>query len=509
MMATPAIALEREQRREGVVVLMPETDLTPAGIPIRVQWQPVEGATEAEVASASVSIAPAVRMENLGTLTLATDGDQRVVTVPSDKRIRSLTLSGFKTDDNAEAASAGDLSSRNRRLAVIVQAGNQTPAPQHTVPEIARRNLMPPLLTGASYENRVLTLPDVVGTKIRLALVEGNAPEDFQTRSMSLSSVTGVAAILPRDLEILEPDNSTIVWAFPGEMPAETPTQSAELRMSVQKLVSAALKSEQPLDFSFRLKTTNNARVRYSFSRARGALLRTFPGVITTRLEGDAVQLALVAAPPLAAEQPASAIADLTVKYDGFRVHSDLSDTVPPQAGNIGGPIVTDAVVTRPFPPAAFDSIAPARLGVIGRAPEECELSVQLIEMHGGALGKGIAPPTVRTIAADSRFVTHWFDLPALEPPKRHTGIAVRSTRGRFLWVAMANPLLRVAVRDPDPGGRPLQLDNSTILHVTQKETHVAAQNLPAAPFRSMPPLFSSDLFMTVDVSDLTLRYAR
>ena len=508
-MAMRAIALELEQRQESIVLLMPETDVTPAGIPLCVRWQPVEGATEAEVASASVEIAPAVHTENLGTLTLTTDGVQRVITVPADKRIRSLTLSGFKTDDNAEAVSAGDLSLRNRRLAIIVQTGSQTPAPQHAVPDIPRRHLMPPLLTGASYDNRVLTLPDVAGTKIRLALVEGGAPEDFQTRSMSLSSVSGVAAILPVDLQILEPDDSTIVWAFPGEMPAEAPTQSAELRMSVQKLMNAALRSEQPLDFSFQLKTTNNARVRLSFSNARGELLRTFPGIITTRLEGDAVRLALEAAPPLAAEQPASAIGDLTVKYDGLRAHSDLSDAVPMQAGNIGGPLVTDATVTRPFPPAAFDGIAPARIGIIGRAPEACELSVQLVMMNGGSPGKGMGAPSVRTIAADSRFVTHWFDLPELEPPQQPTGLSVRSTRGRFLWAAMANPLLRVAVRDPNPGGRPLRLNDSTILSVMQQEMHVGAQSLPVALFRSITPLFSSDLFLTVDVSDLTLRYAR
>lgn len=507
-MAAPLIAIEAEPRW-GLALLMPEADLSPAGVPLRVQWEPAEGATEAEVTSATVTIAPAVRTENLGTLPLATDGDQRVITPPSGTRVRSLTLSGFKTDDDAEAVSDGDLSARNRRLAIIVQTGGDVPAPQYAVPEIPRRNLMPPMLTGASYRNRVLTLPDVSGTKIRLALVDGNAPEDFEGHSMSLSSVTGVAAILPRDLQILEPDGSTIAWEFPGEMEAETAAQSVDLRMSAQKLLMAALKSKQPLDFSFKLKTANHARARFSFSGARGALRRRFPGIVTTKLEGDPMPLALEAAPPLAAEQPASAIADLTVTYDGFRVHGDLSDPIPAQAGDVGGPIVTDAAVTRAFPPAAFEQISPARVGVIGRASDECELSVQFVEMNGNAPGKAIAPPSVRTIASDSRIVTHWFALPELRPPKRPTGISVRATRGRFLWAAAGKPLLRVAVLDPDPGGRPLRFNASSIVNVPTKEIHVAGKSLPAGQFRSTAPLLSSDLFLTVDVSDLTLTYAR
>jgi hypothetical protein len=503
MMATLVVGVELQPER---LFAVQEQDVSPAGIPIAVEWQNVEGATEAQVDAATATIWPAVRTENLGTLTLGTDGDQRVITIPADKRIRSLTLSGFKTDDNAEAVSSADLSARGRRLAVIVQSGGPVPAPQYSVPAIPRRNLMPELLGGASYDNRVLTLPDVAGSRIRLSLVEGDAPEDFQPRAMSLDSVTGVAAILPRDLQLVEPDNSTVAWGFPGEMPAETSLQSSDIRMSVQKLAAAALKNKQPLNFTFKLTSSNTARVGLLFSGARGALLRTFPGVITTKLEGDDARLAL---DTLASEQPASAIADLTVKYDGLRIHSDLSDVMPAQPGNVSGPIVTDRTVIQPFPPGAFDAIAPARIGVIGRAPEECELSLQFVEMKGEVAGKAIAPPSVVKLEAASRFATHWFELSEIPPPARPSGISVRATRGRFFWAASAKPLVRVAVRDPDPGGRPLTLNETSVLSVQQKETHITAKVLPAAQFRSTAPVLTSDLFLTVDISDLVLRYGR
>jgi hypothetical protein len=35
------------------------------------------------------------------------------------------------------------------------------------------------------------------------------------------------------------------------------------------------------------------------------------------------------------------------------------------------------------------------------------------------------------------------------------------------------------------------------------------AHALPAAPFRNAPPRLSSDLFVSVDLADLTLEYAR
>jgi hypothetical protein len=264
-------------REKGVFRRLDEIDVSPAGIPIRVQWAPLAGATDVEVTSSSVTIGPAVRIETLGSLPLSTNGDQRVVSVPAGKRLRSLTLSGFKTDDSAEAVAEADLSARGRRLAVIVDSGGEVPAPQHSVPAIGRRNLMPPMLTGASLSGRVLSLPDVGGARVRLTLVSGDAPEDFTSHPMSLDSVTGVAAVLPRDLELLEPDGTTVLWAFPGEMAPGTEPQIVDLSLSVRKLATAAIKADQPLDFTYTLKSSNTARVRFASPRRMDRSCGCFP----------------------------------------------------------------------------------------------------------------------------------------------------------------------------------------------------------------------------------------
>ena len=507
-MATLGLGIESSEPRLTQETFLPEIDVTPEGFPLRVHWQPVVGATSAEVASATAAVRPAVRTSNLGALTLGNEGEQRVVTIPGNTRIRSLTLTGFKTDDGAAAASAGDLSSRNRRLAVIVQSGGIVPAPQFAVPPISRRNLRPAMLTGASLAGNVLSLPDVAGSRIRLNLVEGNAPEEFETRAMSLTSVSGVAAVLPRDVEILEPDGATQAWAFPDEMAPETPKQDVDLRMSANKLLNAALKAGQELDLSFRLKTSNTARLGFRFSGVRGDLVRAFPGVISTPLEGKPLRLALDGG-PLSPEEPGSVVGDLHVVYAELRLEPDLSDAVPAASGDVRGIVVTDAITVRAFPRAAFDQRAPARVGLIGRAPVECELSVQLVEMNGSVPGKALAPPSVQTLSPTDRIDTQWFLMAELSPSGSPTGLAVRCTRGRFLWAERVAPMVQVAVRDPDPGGRALRLGNTAILNVVETETIMPSHNFPPAAFRSVAPLVSSDLFLRVDFGDLKLRYSR
>jgi hypothetical protein len=80
---------------------------------------------------------------------------------------------------------------------------------------------------------------------------------------------------------------------------------------------------------------------------------------------------------------------------------------------------------------------------------------------------------------------------------------------GRFFWAGAERPLVRVAIHDPDPAGRPLLLGTTTLQAVQAQEQHLPGFVLPAAAFRKTAPLLRSDLFLTVDLSDLTLRYAR
>jgi hypothetical protein len=75
--------------------------------------------------------------------------------------------------------------------------------------------------------------------------------------------------------------------------------------------------------------------------------------------------------------------------------------------------------------------------------------------------------------------------------------------------VAGESPAVRVAVRDPDPGGRALTLGGVSIASVTGADAFVAGVSLPTAAFSGVPPSLASDLFLTVELGSLTLRYAR
>lgn len=504
-----AEALSESARVEERRAFQPlqELDVSSAGVPLPVHWAGVAGATAVEVSSASLTLAAAVRTENLGDVDFSTEGNQRVVRIPSGKRLRSLTLKGLRLDDGSEAISSSALA--GRRLAIIVQTSGALPAPQYAVPPIGRRNLLPEQLTGARYENKVLSLPDVAGTRVRVVLVQGDAPEDFSERAWQLDQVSAVAAVLPRDLSLLEPDGQTLAWAFPGEMPAQSPLQNVELRPNLQKLLGAALAENQPLSAALTLKTSNTAKLRLHFAGARGALLRSFPGVIATELAGDPVAIALPGV-ALANERPATVTADLTVHYLGVRLLPELCDALPSAQDTIEGFVVSDSSVVRAFPPEAFNSVAPARIGLYGRAPEACELSLQWVQWTAGLAGKACAPPSVIRLEPSRELGTHWFELPEATASQAATGVSVRATRGRFFWAAReARPLLRVAVRDPAPGGRALLLNGASISALHETKLHQAARSLPANAFVGGAPALSSELFLRVELSDLSLRYAR
>ena len=481
-------------------------DVAPPGHAIRVAWSAVPDATAAEVDSASLRITPIPVEQPLGQLLVTASGPHREIAIPPGKRVRSLTLQGLGSSEVSLLSSA-DLGAAGLRLVVTMPdgSGGWSP-PLFSVPSVPARGLLPPALTGATYENKVLRLPDLAAARIRLTLVRGEFPENFAPEeNMSLGSVTAVAAVPPRDLELVD-SQGTVVWGFPGEFLPQAPAAEVDLRFALEQVLNAALAADQPLDVTFRLRGAAPGRVALAFAGARGALVRSFPGVSRSKLEGDAVPLDLGG--DLASELPSSATADLTVRYEGLRILETVSDSVP-VAGALAGSVVTDQPVIRAFPPAALIGRSPARVGLIGRAPVECELSVQMVDMSTGIPGPTVGPPGVIEREASATIATVWVDLPRIDPPTVPVGLSVRANRGRFLWANGPDPLLRLAVRDPDPGGRPLRLGGQQILAVDAGETHLPAKDLPTVEFQTTAPTWESDLFLTVDLSDLVLRYRR
>lgn len=130
-----------------------------------------------------------------------------------------------------------------------------------------------------------------------------------------------------------------------------------------------------------------------------------------------------------------------------------------------------------------------------------------------GALAFMLREPGVLTPTVSTAVQTHWVELPpSLDLSQGNVGVAVRANTGRFFW-ANANddtPLVKIAIYDPQPGGRELTLNGTPVMQVTQAgETHLPATILAGTLFTYQAPLFASSLFLTIDLSDLTLGYAR
>jgi len=502
-------------------------DVAPPGHAIRVTWQMVPGATGVEVSSAELRISPGVVTQSLGDLLVKSTNSstQHEITIPEGKPIRSLLLKGLKTpiptgntQTDTPIRSSADLKAVNRRLIVTIPDPDTTWSPPlYAVPAVSKRGMLPASLVGASFEapagDGLLTLPDLKASRIRLTLVEGDFPEDFQPRSATLASVSGTAALPARDLVLIS-TNDEIAWAFPGEFPTEAPPAFVDLRFALEAAMNAALADGQPLDVTWFLRGEAPGVAGIAFDGARGFIVREFPGVLRTSVDGDTRQLALSG--PLADEQPTVAQADLTIRYDGIRILESVSAAVPAPNDSISGIIVRDQPVTHAFAPKAFSNMTIARIGLIGRSPIESELSVQLVDLSTGEPGLPLGPPGVVRLQADSAIGTVWVAIPSMSLPVGPVGISVRANLGRFFWVTGPAPLTRIAIYDPDPGGRPLQLAGTTVLDVKREDLepesnarHLPAFQLPATAFRSHAPSWESDLFLTVDVSDLVLRYQR
>lgn len=494
--------------------LLPAVAVDGEGHAIRASWAPVYGATRAELASATVRIGVAVVDEQLGDLPLVKDGAAYVVTIPGGKRIASLTLHGMKDAAGNPVSGSATLPTvpEEHRLVVRPQQGSQPGAPLHAVPSSPARGMLPRSLTGASFSNGVLSLPNVAAPKLRLSLVIRPYPDEFQEQPFTIERVSGVAAVFPTDLQLLD-DKGVALWAFPGEYPPGKPPFPFDLRANFEPALNAALAANagQPLVVTFRLKGKAPGKAGFAFDGARGALVRDFPAtpIMSLVLEGDPMPLPI--ADRLADETPSSVTTDLTVTYSGIRVLEELSDTLP--AAPVAGFVVGAEPVARAYPPQALTAVQPARVGLIGRVPSgECELAVQLVRMINGLPGPPLGPQGVLKLQAATSFRTHWAALPAgLDLSGGNVGVVARANSGRFLWASDgARPLVRLAVYDPDPGGRPLRLGGQPVHSVTTaEEEHTPARSFPAALFRALPPTFDSPLFLTVDLSDLALRYAR
>jgi hypothetical protein len=494
-----------EEKTTTIAVLPSPVSVAPPGHELRVSWAPAGGAQSADVTAGTLTVHPTTAVAALGTLsaTSVDGGKAYQVTIPGGRRLRALTLTGLRVPGGAELrseSSLGDL----RLVASIEIDGRWTPL--CSVPPASGRGLLPQQLTGATYSNRIFKLPDPLAPRVRLALVKQSVPEEFEPQVMELGSVHGTAAVPTAELRLVGPDGA-VAWEHPPELAA---AQTADLRAPAALALDARLAAGEPPDVTFRLRGAPQMTAGVVVGAVRGALVRTWPGVLAAELAGAPAALEL-GAPALAAETPAGAVADVAIRYAGRRLHDAVRDAVP-AAGTAAGPVVATDPVVRELPPAALRELPAANAAPIGRSPEGCELSVELVDLGAGPPGTPVAPPGVLAVPASEALAAHPVELPDAGPIDRPLGVALRATSGRFLWAAGADgaPLLRLAVHDPDPGGRPLRIGAATLRAVDAPELTLLRFALPAAALRGpAAPLLSSDLFLSVDLADLTVRYAR
>lgn len=489
----------------GRLAPLPEVAVSPAGHEVAVHWAAVAGATEVEVRHATLQASPpaTARIESVNTSPVS-EGFQ--LSLGAHRRLLAVGLLGARRGDGTQAtiASAADLDP-DRRLVVYASDATGQMAARYAVPRVGARGGIPPQFGGASLDGGVVAFPDLATTRVRVGLVDRSDTEEWAVQPLQLAGqVNATVLVVPADLS-LDADDGTTLWAFPGELGDEAGRIEADLAAPLQGVLAARLAQQQPLDVRLSLTASNEASVGLRLSGPSGALVRREPGVVTVELAGAARQ-AVLAGGPLASERPTSVTADLVVRYAGIRLLDEVNDPMP--AGRaVSGTIVGPAPLRRVLPPELLRTHRVARIGIIGRSPEGCELSVQLVDA-GPALTP-LAPPGVCTVSPSDDLATWWVEVAQAAPSSAPPAIQVRATSGRFFWVGDALPLARLAVHDPDPGNRPVHHGGELLARLTGDRFEAKGTALATAPFAAPGAAFESTLFVTIELGDLTLRYAR
>src|SRR6266508_2205744 len=128
-----------------------EVDVAPPGHALRVDWDPVAGASKAVVDSATVSISAALAEQTFTDLlkTACNNATACALTLPAGWRLRSATLQGLEL---ANPPTKLNVLPGGLRLVVSVPpASGHAPTPLYSVPAVSARAMLPRSLTGASY----------------------------------------------------------------------------------------------------------------------------------------------------------------------------------------------------------------------------------------------------------------------------------------------------------------------------------------------------------------------
>ena len=468
-------------------------DISLPGLAIPVRWAPVEGAGDVEVSDATLKFDAALAEETFPDVPVSEEGPHKIVAVPQGRGVKAIGLDVTL------------LQGQRLTLSLPGLRGGWE-APLFASEGVSNGAMAPQSPEGAPLANGLFTLPrPVSASKLRLSVVTGDKITNFEPVPFTLSKVNLNTTTTPRNIRVLGPD-SAAVWQAP-ELPAGSPQVVVDLKTSLEIALKRRIDAKEAPEATVTVVGDAPSRALVSTLRVRGSVLRIVEGISSVTLDGMPRPISSGAA--LSAERPSSVVGDLTVRYEGLRILETVSDEVPAAFSAAAGLIVGTAPAVRALPPEALNQVMPTRIGIPGRVPEDSEISIEFVRMVGSTAGAALGPPAVLALAASKRIDMHWAEVPAGLTLDGPVGIRVRANHGRFFWVASGNhPLVRIAIHDPDPGGRPLTI-GPEVLSILKSVEERAKHAFPPEAFVNTFPRLSSDLFLTVETSDLTLRYAR
>ncbi|OPY83319.1 MAG: hypothetical protein A4E70_00334 [Syntrophus sp. PtaU1.Bin005] len=490
-------------------VVPPEViSLSDEGHEIAVSWKPAEGATKAAVTSASLTLAAALVKRPVNA-TVSQEGAHRVLKFGASVTVTQLVFADLKIPAEGESGEihlrqTSDLPA-DRRLVVSAADAAGNYYPMATAPASPQREMLPPPVGTAQFASSTLSFSGIKTDKIRLSLVSGGFPEDYEPKAFEVGSITAYADFGPSDCRVVDGADKAL-WSFPGELPATLPPAEIDLKIPLETALNDTMAKGEAPAASFRIQGGTDGKVQLWKGAFHGHLAHPVPGITTVELAGETSPLPCFVTLP--AEAPTSAIGDLTLRYSGIRLSAGLNDPVPVRAAS--GTIVGAGDVVRPLPSAHLEGLPLARIGLIGRAPQKCELAVRLVRMTNGIPAETIGTETVMTVEPSPSFSLEWCTPKRVEIGSGTVGLAVRAVSGQFFWVkGNEDPSVKIALYDDNPSLQPVLLNGETLVQAGAEEIHLPGFSFPTAPFAGTSPLLESLLFLTVDLSDLELRYDR
>ena len=513
--STPEVhILEVDQQVELVMTVVGGDPIPPAGLKKTVSWNLVAGATSIVVDDARNNLAvitPALVLEDVDPISVQAEGNTRFISNPDKLPIRQLTLRDLRESGEDKPVLSHQSSLSPLRLLVSTRESSQAEwIPLFAVPPVGPKKEIPSSLVGASYSNHVLRFPYALTGQIRVALVKNGAPEDFETESMEVGPISARVEHPPTDLQLRLGDDQ-VLWEMPGPMPASQGSAAVDVRVPIELALQADLAPARDEGRALKAELTLSAgpdsSAAFFFLPPGGAVLRRHDGVTRIVLEGEPLPVSFDEAFDSIA--PDSVAADLHVRYDGLRLLDGFVDDIPAAGIAVSGWVVRTDSRVRELPQQALAGQDVARIGLIGRSGEGCELDVQFRDAAGQPVGQA----GLLVIEPSNHAALHWVEMPARSNTDTPVNLYVTARSGQFFWVNQEQPAIRIAVRDPDPAlhglfFNDLQLDVVGAAGIARKNTPLPRHAFVSTAGAPFPVLYSS-LFLTVDFTDLTLRYNR